>query len=206
MTNFKEVHGGTGCQGVVLIRSPSESRSRAPYQTSLNKKEIYRLTGKFRSNSFRYSWIQRLKQLCHLGSVCIWLSSAQRYSSYADKIATGNCRLTASQVNTVNENSTSLLQHAHINLREESDWSCFGHMPTTEPISTARGLDPLIGQPVSYADPCGRGRAVIDSPTRPTWPKGVPQRNPKVECGKACWADGTHFPDLLPKASLKSSI
>ena len=154
MTNFKEVHGGTGCQGVVLIGSPSESRSRTPYQTSLNKKEIYRLTGKFRSISFRYSWIQRLKQLCHLGSVCIWLSSAQRCSSYADKIATSRCRLTASQVNSVSENSTSLLQHSHINLREESDWSCFGHMPTTEPISVARGLDPLIGQPVSHADPC----------------------------------------------------
>ena len=90
---------------------------------------------------------------------------------YADKTATSSCRLTAPQVSSVSEMSPSILQHSHISFRQEPDWSCLGHMPTTEPISVARGLDPLmIGQPVSYADLCGRGRAVIDNPTMPTWP------------------------------------
>lgn len=56
--------------------------------------------------------------VCHLGSDCIWFSSARSCSSEAGKVATGSCKLAASQVSGDGEKGSSLLQHSHINFRE----------------------------------------------------------------------------------------
>lgn len=109
-----------GVGEVVLVRSPSGTRNGSPIPNQLKQKGdlLAHLPGKSRGYLLRVRLDAEAVQPCHLGSGCIWFSSAQSCSSEAGKVAAGSCKLVASQVSGDGEKGSSLWQYSHINFRE----------------------------------------------------------------------------------------